>query len=100
MMSTLFTVISFFLYFSKHKQIFLIKRLNKLENNFSTLWSLNEATTYEIQQHATQKIYQIQLFEEPKSLSISSNHLVANYGTKIQIFNTENIRIKDSKLVI
>jgi len=75
----------------------LNKSINQQDNIFSTLWSLNEATTYEVLQHSTQKIYQIQLFEEPKSLSISSNYLVANYGTKIQIFNTEEIRIKDSK---
>lgn len=60
------------------------------------MWSLNEACTYEIQQHSTQKLYQIQLFEEPKSISISSNHLVANYGTKIQIFNTQEMKLKES----
>ena len=82
-----------FMQFTVNKNLFFILT----ENNFSTLWSLNEASTYQITKSLTNKLYQIQLFEEPRSLSISKNHLVANYGTKIQVFNTTKDLIKNNK---
>jgi WD repeat-containing protein 19 len=62
------------------------------KNMFSCLWSLNEVTTFEIVKDRSQKAFQLQLMEEPKTFSLSSNYLVANYGTKLQIFKLEESR--------
>jgi WD repeat-containing protein 19 len=63
------------------------------KNLFTTLCSLNEICTYEVAQpHNIQKIYQVQLQEEPRTFAVSQTYLAANLGMKIQIFNAEQIK--------
>lgn len=56
------------------------------KNSFGCLWSLNEIATFEIGGNQPEKTNQVQLLEEPKTFAISSSYLVANYGTKAQVF--------------
>jgi len=66
------------------------------KNLFANLISLNEICVYEIKSNIANKLYQLQLLEEPKSFVPSQNYFIANYGTKLQIFKIEEGKDKST----
>ena len=57
-------------------------------NLFSTMLSLNEVCTYRIEKETKNKIYTLQLEDEPKNFVVSDQYFVASFGTIAQIFKT------------
>jgi WD repeat-containing protein 19 len=69
------------------------------KNLFANLISLNEVCAYVIQGNSPNKLFQLQLLEEPKTFIASQDYFVANYGTKLQILKIESVKDKPSSLI-
>jgi WD repeat-containing protein 19 len=61
------------------------------KNLFTSLCSLNEIVTFEVTSNSVQKLYQIQLIEEPRVFAVSQKYLIASFGTRYQVFKSEEI---------
>ena len=67
----------------------VINETFSINNNlFTTLLSLNEICTYEINEENKKPIYSLTLLDEPKTFVVSLNYFVASFGTYLQIFRT------------
>ena len=57
-------------------------------NMFSTLISINEVSTYIMDEGQKKLCYNIPLSDEPQTFEVSNNYFVASLGTKVEIFLT------------
>ena len=57
-------------------------------NMFATLLSINEVAAYMLEDGKKKLLYNLTLSDEPETIEVSSNYLVASLGSKIEIFHT------------